>query len=38
MRRGNVVEHGRVRSVLDAPQEAYTQELLADTPTVEAAV
>jgi peptide/nickel transport system ATP-binding protein len=38
MSRGNIVEHGRVRSVLDAPREAYTQELLADTPTVEAAV
>ena len=38
MSRGTVVEYGRVRSVLDAPQEAYTQELLADTPTVEAAV
>jgi putative ABC transport system ATP-binding protein len=38
MSRGNIVEHGRVRSVLDAPRQAYTQELLADTPTVEAAV
>jgi peptide/nickel transport system ATP-binding protein len=38
MSRGNIVERGRVRAVLDAPREAYTQELLADTPTVEAAV
>ncbi len=38
MSRGVVVEHGPVRSVLDAPREPYTKELLADTPTVEAAV
>jgi len=37
MSRGVVVEHGRVRSVLDTPKEEYTRELLADTPTVEAA-
>ena len=38
MSQGVVVEHGAVRRVLDAPQEPYTQELLADTPTVEAAL
>jgi peptide/nickel transport system ATP-binding protein len=38
MSKGHIVEHGPVRSVLDTPQEQYTQELLADTPTVEAAV
>jgi len=38
MSQGVVVEHGAVRSVLDAPKEPYTQELLADTPTVEAAL
>ncbi len=37
MNEGRIVEHGPVRSVLDAPKEAYTRELLADTPTVEAA-
>ena len=37
MSQGRIVEHGPVREVLDAPKEAYTQELLADTPTVEAA-
>jgi peptide/nickel transport system ATP-binding protein len=35
---GRIVEHGPVRSVLDAPSQAYTRRLLADTPTVEAAV
>jgi peptide/nickel transport system ATP-binding protein len=38
MSKGHIVEHGPVRTVLDAPQERYTRELLADTPTVEAAV
>jgi len=38
MSQGRIVEHGPVRSVLDEPQEPYTQELLADTPTVEGAV
>jgi peptide/nickel transport system ATP-binding protein len=38
MSQGIIVEHGAVRSVLDAPQEPYTQELLADTPTVESAL
>ena len=38
MQEGRIVESGDVRSVLDTPQEPYTRELLADTPTVEAAV
>ena len=38
MSHGRIVEHGPVRSVLDEPQVPYTQELLADTPTVEAAI
>jgi len=37
MSQGVVVEAGQVRSVLDTPKEEYTRELLADTPTVEAA-
>jgi peptide/nickel transport system ATP-binding protein len=38
MSEGRIVEHGPVRTVLDAPREDYTRQLLADTPTVEAAV
>jgi D-methionine transport system ATP-binding protein len=38
MSHGRIVEHGPVRTVLDTPREPYTQELLADTPTVEAAI
>ena len=32
LRRGSVVEQGPVREVLDAPREAYTQELLRAAP------
>jgi peptide/nickel transport system ATP-binding protein len=38
MSAGRIVERGPVRRVLDDPQEEYTRRLLADTPTVEAAV
>jgi peptide/nickel transport system ATP-binding protein len=38
MNAGRIVERGAVRRVLDDPQEEYTRRLLADTPTVEAAV
>jgi peptide/nickel transport system ATP-binding protein len=38
MNAGRIVERGPVRRVLDDPQEEYTRRLLADTPTVEAAV
>lgn len=31
---GNVVESGPVVSVMDSPQEAYTQRLLANTPAI----
>ncbi len=35
MSEGRIVERGPVRRVLDEPRERYTQQLLADTPTVE---
>ncbi|MFJ8632530.1 dipeptide ABC transporter ATP-binding protein [Streptomyces sp. NPDC093568] len=36
MRHGKAVEHGRVDTVLGAPSQAYTQELLAAVPRVDA--
>ncbi|MFF4501991.1 dipeptide ABC transporter ATP-binding protein [Streptomyces sp. NPDC001401] len=36
MRHGRVVEHGPVADVLEAPAEAYTRELLAAVPRVDA--
>jgi peptide/nickel transport system ATP-binding protein len=38
MNRGRIVEAGKVEQVLDAPQDDYTKSLLADTPSLEAAV
>jgi peptide/nickel transport system ATP-binding protein len=38
MSEGRIVEHGRVDDVLDAPQAAYTQKLLSDTPSLETAL
>ena len=38
MNEGRIVELGKVADVLDAPQEAYTKSLLADTPSLEAAL
>jgi peptide/nickel transport system ATP-binding protein len=38
MNRGRIVEAGKVEQVLDAPQEDYTKALLADTPSLEAAI
>jgi peptide/nickel transport system ATP-binding protein len=35
---GRIVESGKVEDVLDAPQEAYTRALLADTPSMDAAL
>jgi peptide/nickel transport system ATP-binding protein len=35
---GRIVESGNVDAVLDAPQDAYTRALLADTPSMEAAL
>jgi oligopeptide/dipeptide ABC transporter ATP-binding protein len=35
---GRIVEFGKVDDVLDAPQDAYTRALLADTPSMEAAL
>jgi peptide/nickel transport system ATP-binding protein len=35
---GTIVEYGRVDDVLDAPKDAYTRALLADTPSLEAAL
>ncbi|GAB1692087.1 dipeptide ABC transporter ATP-binding protein [Krasilnikovia sp. M28-CT-15] len=37
MRRGSAVEHGPVERVLGAPQAAYTRELLAAVPRLDAA-
>ena len=38
MSAGRIVEHGKVGEVLDAPRAEYTRKLLADTPSLEAAV
>ena len=38
MSEGRIVERGFVDDVLDNPQAAYTQKLLSDTPTLEAAM
>jgi peptide/nickel transport system ATP-binding protein len=38
MREGRVVEVGPAERVLHAPEDEYTQTLLANTPTLEAAV
>ena len=38
MSAGRIVEHGKVDDVLDAPKEPYTRSLLADTPSLEAAL
>ena len=38
MNRGRIVEVGKVEQVLDAPQDEYTKSLLADTPSLEAAL
>jgi peptide/nickel transport system ATP-binding protein len=35
---GRIVEHGLVDRVLDEPREDYTRKLLADTPSMEAAL
>jgi len=35
---GRIVESGKVDDVLDAPKEAYTRALLADTPSMETAL
>ncbi|MFN0153581.1 MAG: dipeptide ABC transporter ATP-binding protein [Gaiella sp.] len=38
MSEGRIVERGIVETVLDAPQADYTRKLLADTPSLEAAL
>jgi peptide/nickel transport system ATP-binding protein len=38
MSEGRIVERGLIDNVLDHPQAAYTQKLLSDTPTLEAAM
>jgi peptide/nickel transport system ATP-binding protein len=38
MSAGRIVEHGKVDDVLDSPKEPYTRSLLADTPSLEAAL
>jgi peptide/nickel transport system ATP-binding protein len=38
MSRGRIVELDYVDSVLEAPAEAYTRKLLADTPSLDAAL
>jgi len=38
MNKGRIVEAGKVEQVLDAPQDGYTKSLLADTPSLEAAL
>jgi ABC-type dipeptide/oligopeptide/nickel transport system ATPase component len=37
MQKGSIVEPGEVHSVLDHPQQTYTQELLASVPEVDTA-
>jgi peptide/nickel transport system ATP-binding protein len=38
MNQGRIVEYGPVETVLSAPQDSYTKSLLADTPSLEAAL
>ena len=38
MNTGRIVELGKVDTVLDSPREDYTKRLLADTPSMEAAL
>jgi peptide/nickel transport system ATP-binding protein len=38
MSHGEIVEYGPVAEVLDSPQAEYTKQLLADTPTLDAAL
>jgi peptide/nickel transport system ATP-binding protein len=38
MSAGKIVESGKVDAVLDAPEDAYTKALLADTPSMETAL
>jgi peptide/nickel transport system ATP-binding protein len=38
MSAGRIVEFGKADEVLDAPQDAYTKALLADTPSMETAL
>ena len=38
MNQGRIVERGQGRRVLDDPQDDYTKRLLADTPSLEAAL
>ncbi|TML70852.1 MAG: ABC transporter ATP-binding protein [Actinobacteria bacterium] len=38
MNQGRIVEYGPVETVLSAPQDGYTKSLLADTPSLEAAL
>jgi peptide/nickel transport system ATP-binding protein len=37
MYQGRIVEHGPVADILERPQHAYTQQLLAAVPTIERA-
>ena len=38
MTEGRVVETGRISEVFEAPKADYTRQLLANTPTIEAAL
>ena len=38
MSEGRIVESGKVDDILDSPQQDYTKALLADTPSMEAAL
>ncbi len=38
MNQGRIVEYGPVETVLGSPQDSYTKSLLADTPSLEAAL